>query len=213
MADDLVALVHSHLGIREKIHIVGHDIGGMIAHAYASRHPSHVASIVWGECPLPGTAAFEENKTMKKQFHFIFHSVPDLPEALVAGRERIYLKHFYDKLALNTGAITPADLEHYALMYSQPGALRCAFAVYAAFEADAEENRAWLREKGKCQVPALAFSGDSSGHAREAETMVTEMYEYVEVAVVEESGHYLAEENPVDFVRKVLAFVRIHSSN
>jgi hypothetical protein len=56
--------------------------------------------------------------TVQKQFHFIFHSVPDLPEALVTGREKIYLKHFYDKLAFNTGAIAPADLEYYTLMYS-----------------------------------------------------------------------------------------------
>lgn len=183
----------------------------MIAHAYVSRHPEHVASIIWGECPLPGTAAFEANMGTKRQFHFIFHCVPDLPEALVAGREKIYLKHFYDRLALNTGAITPADLDHYALMYSQPGAMRCAFAVYEAFEKDAESNKAWSKEHGKSKVPALAFSGDSSGHAKDAEEMVREMYEDVEVAVVENSGHYLAEENPDNFVKKVLAFVAKHT--
>jgi len=213
MAADLVSLIHTHLGITGKIHIVGHDIGGMIAHAYASRHPSHVASIIWGECPLPGTAAFEANMGMKRQFHFIFHCVPDLPEALVAGREKIYLKHFFDKQALNAGAITPADLEHYTLMYSQPGAMRCAFAVYEAFEKDAAENRAWLKEHGKCKVPALAFSGDSSGHTEEAEEMLCEVYENVEVAVVKEAGHYIAEENPDDFLRKVLAFVEKHPSS
>jgi len=213
MADDLFALVHSYLGIQDKIHIIGHDIGGMIAHSYASRRPSHVKSLVWGECPLPGTAAYEENKIMKQQFHFVFHSVPDLPEALVTGRERLYLKHFFDKQALNTGAITSADLDHYTLMYSQPGALRCAFAVYEAFEVDAEENRAWLQDKGKCKVPALVLSGDSSRHADEAEFMGIEMYENLEVDVVEESGHYIAEENPVAFVRKVLAFVEKHLSS
>lgn len=207
MAEDLFALVNLHLGIEDKIHIVGHDIGGMVAHAYASRHPSHVKSVVWGECPLPGTSAYEENKIMKQQFHFAFHSVPDLPEALVTGRERLYLKHFFDKLALNTGAITSADLDHYTLMYSQPGALRCAFAVYEALDADAEENRAWLEETGKCKVPALVLSGDNSRHAREAKLMAAEMYDNVEVDVVEESGHYIAEENPSSFCQKILAFV------
>jgi pimeloyl-ACP methyl ester carboxylesterase len=95
-------------------------------------------------------------------------------------------------------------------MYSQPGALRCAFAVYKAFDRDAAENQVWVEEYGKCQVPALAFSGASSPHAAEAEEMVREMYENVEVAEVDESGHYLAEENPEDFVKKVLAFVRKH---
>lgn len=68
-----------------------------------------------------------------------------------------------------------------------------------------------MEEHGKCKVPVLAFSGASSTHAAEAEDMVREMYENVEVAVVEESGHYLAEENPEDFARKVLAFVEKHS--
>jgi len=210
MAQDLATLVTSYLGIKEKIHIVGHDLGGMVAHAYASRHPDQVASIAWGECPLPGTTTYEENKTMKKQFHFIFHCVPDLPEALVAGRERIYLKHFFDKLALNSAAISSADLDHYTLSYSQPGAMRSAFAVYAAFDTDAEENKAWLKDNGKCKVPALLISGDSSGHASEAQTMVNEMYENAEIAEVSESGHWLAEENPKDFVQKVLAFVGKH---
>jgi pimeloyl-ACP methyl ester carboxylesterase len=88
--------------------------------------------------------------------------------------------------------------------------LRCAFAVYEAFERDAEENRAWVEQHGKCRVPALAFSGEFSRHAAEAKGMVSEMYEDVEVAQVQESGHYLAEENPEDFVRKVLAFVGRH---
>lgn len=194
--------------VSTRLHIVGHDTGGMIARTYASRYPDRVASIIWGECPLSGTKAYASSKampTVQRQFHFVFHSVPDLPEALVTGREKIYLEHFYDKLALNTGAIAPADLNYYALMYSQPGELRCAFAVYAAFDADAKENLQYLEEQ-KYKVPALAFSGDSSAHAAEVEEAVREMCENVEVAVVEESGHYLAEENPKDFAGKVLAF-------
>ena len=208
MAEDLRTLMIHHLGVQEKIHLVGHDIGGMVAHAYASRHPDEVASIIWGECPLPGTAIYEADKALVAQFHFTFHSVHDLPEALVAGREGIYLKHFFDKLLYNRAAITPLDLDLYTLMYSQPGAIRCAFEVYRAFEMDAEENRAWLREHGKCPVPAAVFSGERSRHAPEAESMAKEVYECVEVAMVEDSGHYLAEENPEDFVKKVLAFIR-----
>lgn len=62
MAGDLRALVRDHLKIKEKIHVVGHDIGGMIAFAYASRYPNDVASLIWGDCPLPGTFAYEDIK-------------------------------------------------------------------------------------------------------------------------------------------------------
>lgn len=213
MAEDVYHLVFRHLKLDEesKIHLVGHDIGGMIAHAFAFRYPGRVASIVWGECPLPGTASYYRDKGLVQQFHFMFHAVPDLPEALVSGRERIYLAHFFDKISYNAAAISDADLDHYVLSYSQPGALRCAFAVYAAFEDDAKWNKEWLARNGRSSVPALALSGDRSRHAEEAGGMVSEMYENVEVAEVKDAGHYVAEENPADFVKIVSRFVAGHA--
>jgi pimeloyl-ACP methyl ester carboxylesterase len=210
MARDLFRLVRSHLGIMEKVHVVGHDIGGMIAHVYASRYPEHVASVIWGECPLPGTSIYEANKRMPEQFHFVFHSVPDdLAVALVTGKEQVYLNHFFAKSSFNAAVISSADLEYYTLQYSKPGALRCAFAVYGAFETDARENREWIRDYGKCTVPVLILSGSESHHASEAREMVDEAYEgdHVEIAEVESSGHYIAEENPQGFYDRVLTFV------
>ncbi|KAI9696730.1 MAG: hypothetical protein M1836_005092 [Candelina mexicana] len=207
MAEDLVQLVRDILGIKGKVHLVGHDIGGMIAHAYASQYPDYVASVVWGECPLPGTSAYEKTKNTMGMFHFTFQALPDLPEALVTGRERIYLKHFFERLCLNPAAISRQDLDQYTMSYSQPGALRCGFEIYRAFEKDKEENESWVRESGKCMVPAMVLSGDNSALKKLAAEMVREVYEDFEVGTVEDSGHWVAEENPEDFVRKVLKFV------
>ncbi len=216
MAYDILMLL-GYLAIDKAVHLVGHDIGGMIAYAFASQYPSSVASVVWGECPLPGTAVYQENRTTRavEQFHFIFHSVLDLPEALIAGRERVYLNHFFSKLAYNTAAISSIDLDHYAEMYSQPGAMRCAFEVYRAFELDAQEYRDWIEINGRSKVPAMALSGEKSAHKAEALEMFSEAHELgtFEVAVVEEAGHYIAEENPEGFTREVLRFVRKHSSS
>jgi pimeloyl-ACP methyl ester carboxylesterase len=211
MARDLYALVHDFLTITEKIHVVGHDIGGMVAHAYATLFPHHVASVIWGECPLPGTSAYEVNKRSPEQFHFVFHAVPDdLAVALVSGRERVYLGHFFSKLCFNVGAVEGVDLDYYAEMYARPGGLRCAFEVYKAFEEDARENREFLRVRGKCRLPVLVLNGRESRHAGEAGGMVSEMYEgdHVELAEVDASGHYIAEENPGGFVDAVLGFVK-----
>ncbi|OCL04814.1 alpha/beta-hydrolase [Glonium stellatum] len=208
MAGDILIPVRDYLGIKEKIHVVGHDIGGMIAFAYASRYPDHVASVIWGECPLPGSSFYEQSKGTVALFHFIFHSVLDLPEALVAGREGIYLKHFFDKLSYNSAAISLTDLEYYTTCYSQPGAMRCGINVYRAFEKDVEENRKWLKENGKCKIPALALSGGNCFLAQHAESMLKEFHVHVENATVADSGHYIAEENPEDFVHEVLEFVR-----
>jgi len=210
MAEDLRILVQEHFGIKEKINVVGHDIGGMIAFAYASRYPDDVASVIWGECPLPGTSCYENVKGTPDVFHFVFHQVPDLPEFLIAGKEREYLKHFFDKISYNSAAISPADLEHYVLAYSQPGAIRAGLEVYRAFEKDAEENRQWVAEHGKVKVPSMLMNGEKFMLAQAAEGMANEYHEGAEMVTIEEAAHYIAEENPEAFVKGVLEFVAKH---
>ncbi|KAF9874252.1 alpha beta hydrolase fold protein [Colletotrichum karsti] len=211
MANDMILLL-DYLKITDPVHIVGHDIGGMIAYAFATRHADRTASLVWGECPLPGTTAHEEDRTTHgvQQFHFLFHSVPDLPEALVSGREEIYLSHFFDKISHRRLAISKADLDHYVEMYSRPGALRCAFGVYRAFLTDARENREWIEQHGKCKVKSLGLSGGEGRHKETALEMFEEVHEEgsVQIAEVPGSGHYVAEENPDGFVQAILSFIK-----
>lgn len=211
IASDLYNLVHDHLKITEPVHVLGHDIGGMIAHAYAFSFPEHTLSVIWGECPLPGSEPYESGfKNSPGMWHFTFHQQTDLPEALVAGRERIYLKHFYDRLCMNPAGITPHDLDHYTTSFAQPGGMRCGFELYRAFPQDAKDNQRMLKEKGKSKVPACSLSGEGSLLFQVAEEQTREFYEQVEVVTVDKSGHWCAEENPEDLVRKVLAFAGKH---
>jgi len=209
MAADMLALLDD-LNIKEPVHVLGHDIGGMIAFALASRHPSRVRSVCWGECPLPGTSAYKKSKTSDavQFFHFIFHSVADLPEALVAGRERAYVSHFLNKITYNLGAFSEADVDFYGEVYAQPGVMRCAFGVYRAFEEDKEENVEWVGREGKCRVPSLVLSGEKSRHREEARGMALEVTqgEVLKEGVVGGAAHYLAEESPGGFVEAVLPF-------
>lgn len=210
MAADMIALL-DYLGLEEPVHVIGHDIGGMIAYAMAARWPERVESVVWGECPLPGTNTYQREQTEHAvhQFHFIFHAVPDLPETLIAGKERLYISHFLHKITYNLAAFGEADVDFYAAAYAQPGAMRCALGVYRAFEEDAKENRDSVEKHGKCRVPTLVLSGARSRHRVEAEEMALEVTEkeFVEVDEVEEAAHYLAEENPQGFARAVLGFL------
>jgi pimeloyl-ACP methyl ester carboxylesterase len=213
MAADMVALL-DELAITERVHLIGHDIGGMVAFALASRFPERVRSVCWGECPLPGTSSYRRDRSEHavQQFHFIFHAVSDLPEALVAGRERVYVSHFLSKITYNLDAFGEADVDTYAAAYAQPGAMRCAFGVYRAFEKDAEENREWIKARGKCQVPTMILSGEFSRHLEEAHDMALEVArsEVVEQGIVEDAAHYLAEESPSGFVETVLPFLIKH---
>lgn len=133
----------------------------------------------------PYLAVYEEVKDSKKAFHFNFHSVPDLPEALTAGRERIYLSHFYHKLAYNQHAITEIDIDHYAAEYSQPGAMRCGFNVYRAFDLDAKEVKEHLQKHGKSKVRCLVLNGDRGFASRDqAVTMGSELFTHFEAKEV-----------------------------
>ncbi|KAK3203830.1 hypothetical protein GRF29_106g747938 [Pseudopithomyces chartarum] len=209
MAEDLHVLLTSHLEIEQKIHIIGHDIGGMIAWAYAAQYPDDVASLIWGECPLPGTEFYEEIKGTADVFHFVFHQIQDLPEALIAGRERLYLQHVFDKMCVESAYMTPEDLEHYVLAYSQPGGIRAGLELYRAFEKDAEENRKMIKSNGKIMVKSVGMFGEGSFLVTKARNMVEEVTAgEVKIVTVGGAGHYIAEEKPGTFVDEVLKNVQ-----
>lgn len=220
LASDLHTLIHSHLQITAKIHIVGHDIGGMVAWAYAAQYPDDVQTLTWGECPLPGTTFYDKIKGKPEVFHFVFHQVRDLPEALIAGREDIYLKHFFDQICYSSAAIGREDLDVYVRAFRQPGAVRAGLELYRAFEEDKVDNLRVVGERGRVGasregqrgIPVLGMFGKEFLLQGRAEEMLGEMCEGFEVARVEESAHYIAEENPEGFVKVVLGFVDRHGS-
>ena len=209
MATDLHTLIREHLGEKRAIHIVGHDIGGMVAHAYATQFQSDVASVMWGECPLPGGKPYESGfKDSPGMWHFKFHQQLDLPELLTQGRERIYIKSFYDRLCFNPTGITPRDVDHYGSSFAQPGGMRAGFECYRAFDQDSKDNQEWLEKNGKSKVPACALSGDHSLLCEIADEQTKQFYNTTENWKIESSGHWCAEENPQDFVRKVLDWTK-----
>ena len=95
MAEDIHLLLHEHLGLTEPAFVLGHDIGSMVATAYAFRYRDATRALGYGEASQPGTSWFERMKTTATEWHFSFHNVLDLPEMLVTGRERPYLQYFY----------------------------------------------------------------------------------------------------------------------
>jgi pimeloyl-ACP methyl ester carboxylesterase len=118
-----------------------------------------------------------------------------------------YLTHFYNRLAYRRNVWTPDVLDFYTDAFSQSGAMRAGMDLYRAFHADAAENKEHLKKHGKTKVPCASFSGKQSFLASIAKGQTEELYEDVEVVEVEESGHWAAEENPEDCVKKILAFV------
>jgi pimeloyl-ACP methyl ester carboxylesterase len=206
MAGDIRSLLQDHLRIDEPVVIAGHDIGLMVAYAYAQRFPDAVSRLVLMDAPLPGTAVFDRVLTDPRVWHFAFHGARDLAETLVAGREREYIQYFVNARIFNPAAITAADLDVYVSAYSAPGAMRAGFEVYRAFGQDADDNRAMLRENGKLTMPLLAIGGAISTTGAVIEEMAREVAEDVTAARIPDTGHWVAEENPQAVLRELLEF-------
>lgn len=194
MANDIRQLLRQHLRIEDPIALVGHDIGLMIANAYAQAHRDEVSHLAVVDAPLPGTAVFDLIRSDPRVWHFAFHSARDVAEMLVAGRERQYLQAFFNARTFDPSAIADSDLDLYASAYSAPGAMRAGFELYRAFDRDAENNREALKRNGKLTVPVLAVGGATSTSGPLVEDMMHEVAETVTALRIPRTGHWIAEE-------------------
>lgn len=208
MAEDIHRLLRQHLQIEGSVAVVGHDIGLMIAYAYAQAHRDEVSHLVVMDAPLPGTAVFDRLRTDPRVWHFAFHSARDVAEMLVAGRERQYLQAFFNARIFDPSAISESDLDLYVSAYAAPGAMRAGFELYRAFDRDAEDNRDALRRHGKLTMPVLAMGGTSSTSGPLVEEMMREVAESVTGLRVPRSAHWVAEENPAAVTAALLEFLK-----
>jgi pimeloyl-ACP methyl ester carboxylesterase len=197
MAQDIRALLQS-LGVA-KATIVGHDIGMMVAYAYAAQYPQETERLVLMDAFLPGVGNWKDMWLMRDLWHFHFYG--EVPLALVAGRERIYLEHFWNDFAADPQHSVPeADRVRYAAAYAQPGAMRAAFEYFRNFERDAAEFAQMAQHR--LRMPVRVIAGERSGGNFLIE-QVRLVADDVEGAVIPGSGHWLLEEAP-DLVRPVL---------
>ena len=213
MAQDIHKLLREHLGVAGNITLVGHDIGMMVAYAFASQYSKLVDKLVLMEAPLPGTLAYDATVASTKlndatMWHFFFHNAQNnLAESLTAGRERLYLQHFYERLAFDQDAFSEADLDLYVSHYSAAGAMRAGFELYRAFDQDGEDNKAALKKNGRLTMPVLALGGTSSFFLPIAKVMLAEVAKNVTVTGIPDCGHWIAEENPKAFIEELFKFV------
>lgn len=184
--------------------VVAHDIGNMVAFAFAAQSPARVTKLVLIDAPVPGVGPWEEILKNPLLWHFRFGG-PDM-ERLVAGRERIYLDRFWNEFSATPARFTEAARVHYAALYARPGAMHAGFSQFAAFDQDAIDNRAFLATNGKLTIPVLALGGEKSFGPMMA-TVMRAGADNVTEGVVPESGHWIMEENPAATVKMVRVFL------
>ena len=204
MASDLYKLLGDHLRVEGPVILVGHDIGLMVAYAFAQEYRPDVTHLVIIDAPLPGTSVFDRLKSDPRLWHFAFHGARDVAEMLLAGREREYLQMFFHARCFNPSAL---DLDHFTSACSAPGAMRAGLELYRAFEQDAVDNRELLRRNGKLVIPTLALGGAISNSGPLLEEMMREVTEDVTAARVPDTGHWIPEENPEALIEILLGFL------
>jgi pimeloyl-ACP methyl ester carboxylesterase len=207
MARDIRRLLHDHLEIHPPVIMVGHDLGLMVAYAYAESFRDEVSHLVVMDAPLPGTTVFDSLRVDPRVWHFAFHGARDIPEMLVQGRERQYLKAFFDARTFDPSALSESDLDLYTSAYSAPGAMRAGFEVYRAFDQDVQDNRDALERNGKLTIPVLAVFGAISNTGPRVEAMMHEVATTVTGLRVPRAAHWIAEENPGAFTDGLLRFL------
>ena len=201
MADDVLALVNA-LGHR-RVTIVGHDIGLMVAYAYAAKYPHTVDRIALLDAFLPGIGQWQTVWLLRDLWHFHFYG--EVPLKLVSGRERIYLEHFWNDFAADRKHSVPEkDRRFYAKEYARPGHMRAGFEVFKAFETDAADFAALA--KTPLPMPMLVLTGEkASGEflIQQGRLVAT----HVDGVVIRGAGHWLMEEAPDQVIPRLAAFI------
>jgi len=194
MAADIHELVKS-LGY-QRIDLVGHDIGLMVAYAYAAQYPNEVKKLALLEAPIPGIGdIWQKIYTTPALWHFHFVFSPVALE-LVKGRERLFLEHFWQTLSPHPETFAEADRRIYAKAYAQEGAMRAAFEMFKSFDTqDAADNRRFAATK--LPMPVLTLEGDKAmGGALEVQAKM--VAGNVTSITLRDTGHWLMEQRLVE---------------
>jgi len=190
------------LGV-QKARVVGHDIGLMVAYAYAAQFPAEVEKLVLMDAFLPGVAGWEAVYNNPNIWHFRFNG--PTPEALVQGREKIYFAWFWNDLAADkTRSLPTADREAYVAAYSRPGRMHAGWAYFAAWPQTAKDFAQFAQTK--LTIPLLSIGGEKSlGDAlgQQAKLVATD----ATVIVLKGAGHWIMEERPAETMDALLKFL------
>jgi pimeloyl-ACP methyl ester carboxylesterase len=190
------------LGI-EKARVVGHDIGLMVAYAYAAQFPAEVEKLVVMDAFLPGVAGWEDVYDNPNMWHFRFHG--PTPEALVRGREATYFDYFWNDLAADkTRSVPGADRRAYVAAYARPGRMQAGWAYFAAWPETAKDFAQLAQTK--LTMPVLSIAGDKAGGpvlGQQMQLVATD----VNVVLLKDTGHWVMEERPKETMEAVETFL------
>ncbi|MCC8394655.1 alpha/beta hydrolase [Paraburkholderia sp. MMS20-SJTR3] len=206
----LANALHALLGRlgQQRYHVAAHDVGAWVAYPYAASFGDELRSLALLDAGIPGITLPDAlpiaSERAWRTWHFAFHAVADLPEALIEGKERVYLDWFLRRKTANPQAFNEADLDEYERVFTKEGGLRAGLAYYRAAATSARQNRQ-LSANGKLRMPVLAMSADQGSIVDMAGPLAA-YAEAVEGVTIAHCGHFIPEEQPGAVAEELLRF-------
>jgi pimeloyl-ACP methyl ester carboxylesterase len=193
----------------QQVTLFGHDAGGQIVYAYLHAFPDDLRAAVIANVAVPGVPPWPELERDPAIWHFNFHAVPELPEAMVAGREGRYFDYFFERLSAHPQGVPGEARVRYARAYARPAALHAGFEWYRAFPQDKQDN---LAVRGRrVATPVLYLRGDVGAGAT-LEQYVAGLRDgglsRVRGQKIPGSGHFVADEQPEALADALRSFLR-----
>jgi pimeloyl-ACP methyl ester carboxylesterase len=182
--------------------VVGHDIGLMVAYAYAAQFRKDVRRLVLMDAFLPGVAPWDTIYNSPAIWHFRFHG--PIPEALVRGRERTYFEHFWNFAANRTRSISQADRRAYVAAYARPGRMRAAWKYFESFPQTAKDFARFAQSR--LTTPTLSIGGAKANGAALAK-QVRLVARNAKSIILPNTGHWIMEENPRGTMDALVSFL------
>jgi len=187
----------------DKARVVGHDIGLMVAYAYAAQFPNETEKLVVMDAFLPGVRGWERIYNNPSIWHFRFNG--EYPEKLVQGRERTYFEYFWNVLAADkTHSIPEADRKAYVDAYSRPKRMHAGWAYFVSWPQLAKDFA--QLSQAKLTMPVLSIGGEKSLGNQLAEQMKL-VADDVTVVVLKDTGHWISEERPKETSDALVKFL------
>lgn len=186
-----------------KARVVGHDIGLMVAYAYAAMYSSETEKLVEMDAFLPGIGDWETTYHNPFLWHFFFNG--PTPEALVKGRERIYFEHFWNDFAADgKKSLSETDRKYYTTGYARDGRMRAGWAYFQSFPQAAKDFA--ILGKTKLTMPVLVISGAKAGGPGLGEQLKLVATNVTSI-VLENTGHWVIDENPTAVMQAFAKFL------
>jgi pimeloyl-ACP methyl ester carboxylesterase len=213
MALDIYHLI-SYLKLPE-VHLLGHDIGGMVAMSVAFNFPDVVQKLIVMDGAHPGEGmmrmplipplgTFTTKMTGDAPYAWwmSFNQVKGLPEKLLEGRFNYLLDWLFDFVMIDETKISAFEKEVYAAAYNTADSIRASNGWYQSFTQDIEDGKTYQ----PLNMPVLGIASHVSY------TYMKMGLPYVakdcEVVGLLDSGHYMNEEAPENVINTVMDFLQ-----